>query len=396
MKKYLSILCAMVMIVGTTACGDSSEKESNSASESSIEETTVSTTEEKTEPPTDPPTQPAIEKESTKFDLDTPYENDYIKMNVSSEWTYYEDEAGDCFDMGNGACIKLYKEWFPAHIKGKTYDEKLEYCESLNLERDDITTYTIVPVNGMESAYATNKGAQFVIYRFAIGNYQYVFNAYYEEGSGEPLMSLMYTLVKTVEFKDKPEETEPTEAPTTLPTEPPTEKPTAAPTEPPTEAPTESVKAYRNGTFKVGTDIEPGEYMLFATSGSGYLCVSSDANKDDIIYNENFGNNLIATFADGEYVQLSRCMAVPFSSTPDDISNLLNDYIDEGAMYKVGKNIPAGEYKLTSTTDIMGYYCIYNNSRFEDIIANDNFDNETYVNVSDGEYLILSRCKIIE
>lgn len=164
-----------------------------------------------------------------------------------------------------------------------------------------------------------------------------------------------------------------------------------------TEPTTEKVKSYQNGTFKVGTDIEAGEYMLLAAEDGGYLCVSSDANKDDIIYNEIFKNNLIATFFDGEYVELSRCIAVPFDVVPDDLNGLINDYIDYGAMYKVGENISAGEYKLKATSDnLKGYYCIYSSSRHDDIIANDNFDNETYVNVADGEYLLLSRCKIIE
>ena len=67
--------------------------------------------------------------------------------------------------------------------------------------------------------------------------------------------------------------------------------------------------------------------------------------------------------------------------------------INEGT-YKVGSEIPAGEYKLTTTTSVSGYYAILKDSSGTDnIIANDNFDNQSYVTVKDGQYLELSRCK---
>lgn len=67
--------------------------------------------------------------------------------------------------------------------------------------------------------------------------------------------------------------------------------------------------------------------------------------------------------------------------------------ISEGT-YKVGSEIPAGEYKLTTTTSVSGYYAILKDSSGTDnIIANDNFDNQSYVTVKDGQYLELNRCK---
>ena len=61
-------------------------------------------------------------------------------------------------------------------------------------------------------------------------------------------------------------------------------------------------------------------------------------------------------------------------------------------MYKVGADIPAGEYKLTATSDY-GYWEVTTSSSADaDIIGNDNFSNSTYVTVSEGQYLKLSRC----
>ncbi|MFR1698751.1 MAG: hypothetical protein ACLSU9_10805 [Anaerovoracaceae bacterium] len=63
--------------------------------------------------------------------------------------------------------------------------------------------------------------------------------------------------------------------------------------------------------------------------------------------------------------------------------------------YKIGTDMPAGEYKLTPT--VVGYSAYYailsDSSGIDNIIANDNFDNQSYVTVKDGQYLELSRCK---
>lgn len=67
-------------------------------------------------------------------------------------------------------------------------------------------------------------------------------------------------------------------------------------------------------------------------------------------------------------------------------------------MLRVGKDIEAGEYSLEPTGSD-GYYCIYSDSRQQgtnSIVANENFSGNTYVTVSDGQYLKLSRCAIKE
>lgn len=142
------------------------------------------------------------------------------------------------------------------------------------------------------------------------------------------------------------------------------------------------------GTYKVGEDILAGEYIIFASGSSGYFCVSSDSNQDDILFNGNFDYNSIITVNDGEYLELERCYAVPF----DEVGEI--DLTGDG-MFKVGTHIPAGEYKLESEIN-SGYYCVYSDSRQQDIIANDNFEGQNYVTVSDGEYLVLDRCTFVE
>lgn len=144
--------------------------------------------------------------------------------------------------------------------------------------------------------------------------------------------------------------------------------------------------SYSAGQYKVGADIPPGEYVVFSDSGAGYFAISTDGNKSDIIANENFDYNSIVTINDGEYLELSRCSAIP-------IEYVREIEMDKANMFKIGTYLPAGEYKLISDAD-MGYYAVYNDSRHQDIVANDNFQGQSYVTVSDGQYLLLSRCHI--
>lgn len=169
-------------------------------------------------------------------------------------------------------------------------------------------------------------------------------------------------------------------------------EPTPEITETPTPEPTPSIVSYGAGMLKVGTDIPAGEYMILATdSDGGYFSVSSDANGDDIIFNDNFEYNSIVTVYDGEFLDLSRAKAYQFDEWCSQNSINVNQV---GATFKIGVNLPAGEYQLVADDADGGYYCIYPDSRQQDIISNDNFEGQTYVSVSDGQYLTLSRCSI--
>ena len=66
--------------------------------------------------------------------------------------------------------------------------------------------------------------------------------------------------------------------------------------------------------------------------------------------------------------------------------------IGEGT-HLVGTDIEAGEYKLTATSDVPGYWKVTESSAPDaDIIGNDNFIGTAYVTVTDGQYLTINRC----
>ena len=59
----------------------------------------------------------------------------------------------------------------------------------------------------------------------------------------------------------------------------------------------------------------------------------------------------------------------------------------------VGSDIPAGTYKLITSSSYSGYWEVRNSAEPDaEIVGNENFDGSSYVTVSDGQYLTLSRC----
>lgn len=62
------------------------------------------------------------------------------------------------------------------------------------------------------------------------------------------------------------------------------------------------------GMFRVGVDIEPGEYKLINDSEHyGYYEITADSYHNDIISNDNFKNSAYITVQLGQYLKLSRC-----------------------------------------------------------------------------------------
>lgn len=153
---------------------------------------------------------------------------------------------------------------------------------------------------------------------------------------------------------------------------------------------------YSEGMYKVGSDIPAGEYIVFATKTvGGYICVNSDSSGkfDSIVCNENFATFTYITVDDGQYLTVDRG---EFASADDYQPNGLMDdgYYTEG-MYKVGRDIPAGEYYVTATKNVGCYVEVSPNSRHElsDIISNENTKTSLYITVEEGQYLTVTRGK---
>lgn len=159
----------------------------------------------------------------------------------------------------------------------------------------------------------------------------------------------------------------------------------------PEDISSEETKKYPAGMYKIGPDIPAGMYYLQAEeSAKGYFCISADSSGNSILENDNFGSHYFLEIEDGDYLELTRCVAIPIEDAEIEFDK---NNLTEG-MYRVGVDIPAGEYKLTQTSNFAAYVCVYEGcSKNRDIITNDNFENQKYITVKDGNYLLITRCE---
>ena len=190
---------------------------------------------------------------------------------------------------------------------------------------------------------------------------------------------------------DAPEKTMPGEAAHDI-TNPDTEKETNANIQVQPK-PAEPVKTvYQSGHYKVGVDIPAGVYYLIEDGVMPYFNVTTDANGEDILFYSVFSGNHIAEVRDGEYFKLTSCYAVPYEDAPD--VEPVNGFLEDG-FYVVGRDFPAGEYKLEALEDsVVPCYSIYSDLRQDDLVSFGVLESTQYIEVSEGQYLHLTSCKI--
>ncbi|MDR7865182.1 MAG: hypothetical protein RIN56_00110 [Sporomusaceae bacterium] len=154
-----------------------------------------------------------------------------------------------------------------------------------------------------------------------------------------------------------------------------------------------SVKTYKPGQYKVGADLPAGEYVAIA-DGNGYIEIAknSTGTLDSILANDLFQNRSIISVSDGQFLKIQKCVLYALKDAPKvkDVGGFLPP-----GMYKVGVDLPAGEYKIISEAQ-NSYIETSRTSRhtLDDIIANDLFQGDKYVNVSNGQYVKFVGAKI--
>lgn len=122
---------------------------------------------------------------------------------------------------------------------------------------------------------------------------------------------------------------------------------------------------------------------------------SSDGD-DEISSTTESGSTAIEQTATDDDADESGEDAVEEASTEEPEEEAAASYSAGG--YRVGTDIPAGEYKLTCTGSTAGYYAVYpstSETELTDILMNENFESCTYVTVSDGQYLEVTRATFV-
>ena len=154
---------------------------------------------------------------------------------------------------------------------------------------------------------------------------------------------------------------------------------------------------YKAGMYKVGKDIPAGEYFLVINSQStAYLSLSSDSSGslDSIITNDNFGIFRYIQVADGQYLEVKRADIYLVDEKLPPITEVLEmgDAYMPG-MYKVGRDIPAGEYQIIPDSGSSAYYAVLSSSidSIDSIITNGNTEAAKYITVKEGQYLEVNR-----
>ena len=169
------------------------------------------------------------------------------------------------------------------------------------------------------------------------------------------------------------------------------EQPTVTPVKPAnvnmTPAPPAAVEPqnyFANGQFKVGVDLPAGEYLAV---GTGYVEVagSSAGGTNNILINDNIVDaRRYVVVNDGEYVKVMSDMKL--YSLADAPKLNLNYSKLPANQYKVGVDIPAGEYKIL--LDAGGYVALTRDTR-RNYVGNQYAHNggQFYATVADGQYL---------
>lgn len=155
----------------------------------------------------------------------------------------------------------------------------------------------------------------------------------------------------------------------------------------------EDDKALKSGTYKVGTDLKAGEYLVKTDSPIGYIEVAKDSTGalGSIIFNATptQGSHIYVTVQDGQYFKVD---GSKFYSVADAPSVIPQDGIYKDGQFKVGTDIPAGEYKYVLDSESgIGYIEVSKNSSHDigTIVTNETPQADGYITVTDGQYLTL-------
>lgn len=160
-------------------------------------------------------------------------------------------------------------------------------------------------------------------------------------------------------------------------------------------------EAFDAGNYIIG-DIPAGEYAFVKFSSGGYYC-EKDAS-GSIIDNENFNSfGYVKVHATGNLE--TRGVLISTSSFDKlgvsgakEIYEILNEQsnYNQAGYYKVGVDIEQGKY-IVESIGSSGYYAIktgpVGNSN---IVDNDSLSGKATINLRNGQYLDLSRARIIK
>lgn len=149
---------------------------------------------------------------------------------------------------------------------------------------------------------------------------------------------------------------------------------------------------YTGGILEVGKDIPEGEYLLMppVTASNTYFFIEiftdAEANDDSNIFSERGQNCAYVELEKGTFIDASYLVIYDI-----DKNDIELDPFSYSGMYKVGRDLDAGTYKIKSDGDYSVNYSIYKslNSIAPVVKESGYLDREEYIEVTltDGEYI---------
>jgi hypothetical protein len=153
------------------------------------------------------------------------------------------------------------------------------------------------------------------------------------------------------------------------------------------------------GIYKAGADMPAGEYLLMSTSTVAYSYYAimkkqslvHYSTSDNIITNDVFLGSRYITVEDGRYFLLVNAQMIDVDKGPV-LQPVNGKYL--AGMYKVGRDIPRGKYKIIPGNANDSIIEITSNSSglTKAIITSDHVTNERDITFIDGQYIKLIGC----
>ena len=163
-----------------------------------------------------------------------------------------------------------------------------------------------------------------------------------------------------------------------------------------TEASTGAV-AYGPGSYVIGRDIPPGEYAVFTEDTSeqnAYSTCTITLYKDDTderrIGTFRFQHHGLITLYKGQHLVITKGYAVE--------ADRAGITLGTTGMYKAGRDMEPGTYRITPLTSGGGYYALYNDVRYyyDYIDEYGALFEPVTINIGEGQYLELFDAGAVE
>lgn len=145
----------------------------------------------------------------------------------------------------------------------------------------------------------------------------------------------------------------------------------------------EELNWVKTGSYKVGEEVIAGEYVVISTGEKS----SYEILKDDMsIANDTVDNQAYITLAKEQTVKLSKAKMCKIDKAPVFKSD---DGVYKQGMYKVGRDLSAGEYVLKA--DGSAYYAVLSSSNgsIDSVVESSSFYGEVKISLKTGQYIKL-------